>query len=285
MDGIILIDKPGGMTSHDVVDEMRTKTGIRRIGHGGTLDPIATGLLIVAMGKACRALEFFENLNKEYEVVMRLGVKTDTLDREGKVLATQDASAVDQAGFETALKSFIGRIEQVVPDYSAVRVKGKKLYERAREGEPIEAPKRTVEIFDLQVLEFHNPTARVRIACTKGCYVRAIARDVGDKLGTLAICDEVRRTKVGPFTVEQAAHLDELSGSEDVKKRLRPVDQALGFLPEVRVGLEHQGRFLHGQVLDLRPAADMMRLYGPDGFLGIGQSSWGRYIKPRKVLR
>lgn len=285
MDGIILIDKPGGMTSHDVVDELRSKTGIRRIGHGGTLDPIATGLLIVAMGKACRALEFFENLNKEYEVVMRLGVRTDTLDREGKVLATLDASAIDEPAFDKALKSFVGRIEQVVPDYSAVRVKGKKLYERAREGEPIEAPKRTVEIFNLEVLEFKNPTAKVRIACTKGCYVRAIARDVGERLGNVAICDEVRRTKIGPFSVEQALKLDQLAGSEDIQKLLEPVDKALGFLPEVRVGLEHQGRFLHGQVLDLRPAGDMMRLYGPDGFLGIGQSSWGRYIKPRKVLR
>jgi tRNA pseudouridine55 synthase len=285
MDGIILIDKPGGMTSHDVVDEMRMRTGLRRIGHGGTLDPIATGLLIVAMGKACRALEFFESLNKEYEVVMRLGVQTDTLDREGKVLKTMDASGIDQPAFEKALKSFIGRIEQTVPDYSAVRVKGKKLYERAREGEPIEAPKRIVEIFNLEVLQFTSPQVHVRIACSKGCYVRAIARDVGEKLGNLAICDEVRRTKVGPFTVQQAAKLDQLSGSEDVKKRLVAVDQALGFLPEVRVGLEHQGRFLHGQVLDLRPSADMMRLYGPDGFLGIGQSSWGRYIKPRKVLR
>lgn len=285
MDGIILIDKPGGMTSHDVVDELRLKTGIRRIGHGGTLDPIATGLLIVALGKACRALEFFENLNKEYEVVMRLGVRTDTLDREGKVLQTMEAGSIDRAAFEAALKKFIGRIEQVVPDYSAVRVKGKKLYERAREGEPIEAPKRTVEIFDLEVLEFKNPQSRVRIACTKGCYVRAIARDVGEKLGNLAICDEVRRTRVGPYSVEQASRLDGLSGSDDVKRRVVPVDQALSFLPEIRVGLEHQGRFLHGQVLDLRPAGDMMRLYGPDGFLGIGQSSWGRYIKPRKVLR
>jgi tRNA pseudouridine55 synthase len=285
MDGILLVDKPGGMTSHDVIDELRAKSGIRRIGHGGTLDPIATGLLIVGFGKATRALEFFESLNKEYEVVFRLGVHTDTLDREGKVLREMDPSAIDAGRLETALRSFIGRIEQVVPDYSAVRVKGKKLYERAREGESIEAPRRRVEIFNMELLEFDNPRARVRIACSKGCYVRAIARDVGEKLNNVAICEEVRRTKVGTMTVEEASKLDDLEGSEAIRARIKPVDQALSFLPQVRLGLEHQGRFLHGQVLDLRPTGELMRVYGPDGFLGMGQSSWGKYIKPRKVLR
>lgn len=284
MDGIVFVDKPAGITSHDVVDRLRRPAGTRRVGHAGTLDPIATGLLVIGIGKATRALEFFEGLSKEYRVQMRLGVSTDTLDRQGKVEREMDASGIRREKLDAVLRSFLGKYEQEVPAYSAVRVGGEKLYEKARRGEVVAAPRRTVEIHEVELIGFSPPLAEIRVVCSKGCYVRALARDVGARLENLAICEEVRRTKVGPIPVEQAVPLDAIEDGARLLARLLPVDQALAFFPEVRVGLEHQGKFLHGQVLDLRPNASKMRIYGPSGFLGIGASSWDRYIKPLKVL-
>lgn len=285
MDGILFVDKPDGMTSHDVIDEVRRRTGIRRVGHAGTLDPIATGLLIVAVGKACRALEFFETLDKEYVVRIRFGRQTDTLDRAGQVVREMPYDHVTPEKLDETLKRFLGKIEQRVPEFSAVRVKGRKLYERVRSGEKVEPPTRSVEIQELERLEFDLPEVTLRVSCSKGCYVRALARDIAEALGTCALCEEVRRTRIGALKVADATALKDLGVGDELAKRLLPVDQALAFLPEVRLGLEHQGRFLHGQVLDIRPPGKMMRIYGPDGFLGIGASSWDRYIKPRKVLR
>lgn len=285
MDGILYIDKPDGMTSHDVVDEVRWRSGIRRVGHAGTLDPIATGLLIVAVGKACRALEFFEALDKEYEVGIRLGEQTDTLDRAGQVVRQAPFQHVTRERLEAAFKPFLGRIKQRVPEFSAVRVQGKKLYERVRSGEHVTPPVREVEVFSLECLDFSPPRFSLRVGCSKGCYVRALARDIAEAVESCATCEEVRRTRIGPHRVRNAHTLGRLGEGEAVAAKLVPVDQALSFLPEARLGLEHQGRFLHGQVLDLAPPGPLMRVYGPDGFLGIGQSSWDRYIKPRKILR
>jgi len=285
MDGILFVDKPDGMTSHDVIDEIRRRTRIRRIGHAGTLDPIATGLLVIAIGKACRGLEFFEALDKEYVVRVRFGEQTDTLDRAGQKVREAPYEHVTPERLDEVLKRFVGKIQQKVPEFSAVRVKGKKLYERVRAGEKVEPPVRSVEIHELERQEFQLPQVTLRVACSKGCYVRALARDIAEALETCATCEAVRRTRIGALKVTDATPLAEIGDGEAVARRLVSVDQALSFLPEVRLGLEHQGRFMHGQVLDLRPPGKLVRIYGPDGFLGIGASSWDRYIKPRKVLR
>jgi tRNA pseudouridine55 synthase len=285
MNGILFVDKPAGVTSHDVIDDIRKRSKIRRVGHAGTLDPIATGLLIVAVGRATRALEFFEQLDKQYEVKVRLGQQTDTLDRAGKIVKETSCDHVTPDLLDEALGKFRGKISQQVPEFSAVRVQGKKLYERVRSGEKVTPPSREVEIHSLDRLDFELPFFFIRVSCSKGCYVRALARDIAAALDTCALCEEVRRTKIGTIDIEKAAVLEDLGEGEELARKLTPIDQALSFLPEVRLGLEHQGRFLHGQVLDLRPSGKLMRIYGPDGFLGIGASSWDRYIKPRKVLR
>lgn len=284
MEGILFIDKPGDRTSHDVIDDIRRSSKIRRVGHAGTLDPIATGLLIVAVGRACRALEFFEALDKEYELRARLGRDTDTHDRTGKTTREAAFDHVSPEKIDEVLPRFVGKIEQKVPAYSAVRIKGKKLYERVRAGETVEPPTRTVEVHRLERRAYDPPWLDLRVACSKGCYVRALVRDIAAALETCGSVEEVRRTRVGPLRVEDAVPLSDLADEEAVRRRLLPVDRALSFLPEMRLGEEHQGRFLHGQVLDVRPVGKLMRVYGPRGFLGIGASSWDRYIKPRKIF-
>lgn len=285
MDGILLVDKPGGMTSHDVVDAVRRIAGIRQVGHAGTLDPMATGLLILGLGRATKVLEFFEGLDKEYRVRVKLGEETDTLDRDGKVLRTADASHVTREAALQALKSFEGEYEQVVPAYSAVRVGGRKLYELARSGQKIQTPSRKVKVFTSELIAFDLPFLEFRVRCSKGCYVRALARDLGERLQTLATCHEVRRIKVGDFAAEAAARLSDLKSRDDLHRYLKPMEQALTFFAEIKVTKDQEAKFLTGQVIDVRPQGELMRIVGPSGFLGIGQQSWNRYIKPRKVLK
>lgn len=285
MEGILLLDKPGGMTSHDVVDAIRKIAGIRQVGHAGTLDPLATGLLILGLGRGTRVLEFFEGLDKEYQVKVKFGEETDTLDRDGKVLRTADASHVTREAALQALQSFVGEYDQVVPAYSAVRVQGKKLYELARSGRKVETPSRKVKIYSNELIGFEAPFLEFRVRCTKGCYVRALARDLGERLGTVAICYEVRRLKVGEFAADASPRLSDLKTKEDLAKHLKPIDQALTFLAEIKLTQDQETRFLTGQVINVKPQGELMRIFGPSGFLGIGQQSWNRYIKPRKVLR
>lgn len=285
MEGILFLDKPGGMTSHDVVDAIRKIAGMRQVGHAGTLDPMATGLLILGLGRGTKALEFFEGLDKEYHVKVKFGEETDTLDRDGKVLRTADASHVTREATVQALTSFEGEYDQVVPAYSAVRVQGKKLYELARSGQKVQTPSRKVKIVSNELICFEAPFIEFRVRCTKGCYVRALARDVGERLKTVATCYDVRRLKVGEFAADVSPKLGDLKSKDDLAKHLKPIEQALTFFAEIKVTKDQETKFLTGQVINVKPEGELMRIVGPSGFLGIGQQSWNRYIKPRKVLK
>lgn len=217
MHGFILLDKPDGPTSHDVVNRVRRLTGERRVGHAGTLDPFATGLLIVGVGRtATREFQRLVGLDKEYEAVFALGATSDTDDRTGKIDAGAWRAEIGEEEIRKAMRQFVGAIEQLPPAYSAIKVGGKKLYELARAGKPVERKPRpvTVHAFELAAAPaVHGsaaPFLRVRIRCSSGTYVRSLARDLGEALGTGGYVEELRRTAVGPFRVEDAVRLDSL---------------------------------------------------------------------------
>lgn len=262
MDGILLVDKPRGKTSHDVVEEVRRERGERRVGHAGTLDPLATGLLVVGVGKAVRLLEFLQDLEKTYEFAAELGVLTETDDAEGARIGTAPVPSREE--LERAAARFVGEIAQKPPRYAAVKVRGRKLYEYAREGRAVEALERRVRVAELALLEYAPPRARFRVRGSKGLYVRSLARDLGGHV------TELRRTAIGPFRVEDA-------GPE-----LLPPDAAVPHLPEVRLSAEEAGRFAGGLPVG-REAAGLVRVYCGPRFLGIGEGE-GRLLRPRKVL-
>ena len=250
MDGVLVCDKPAGMTSHDVVAHVRRLAGQRRVGHGGTLDPPATGVLVLALGRATRLLPFLPMEPKRYLARIAFGAETDTLDAAGTVTATADAGHLDEAAVRAALASFLGPRQQVPPMVSAVKVAGERLYAKARRGESVERAPRPIVLHELELLDFaagERPQATVAVACSGGTYVRSLAADLGVALGTLAHLAALRRTAVGSFTEDDAhtlAELDELAGGGAGR-----LEQRSGSPPEGRAGK------LAAAVLD--PAAAM----------------------------
>jgi tRNA pseudouridine55 synthase len=210
--GFLAIDKPAGWTSHDVVARVRKLTGVRRVGHAGTLDPFATGVLVNGVGKATRLIQYAQRGEKRYLAQVRLGVETDTLDVEGVVVAQADVvDWPNRDQVDAVLASFVGEIEQLPPAYSAIRVDGERAYRRARAGEHVEMPLRRVHIVSIELLAYEPPDLDIDVRCGAGTYLRSLARDIGNALGTLGYCHALRRTAVGPFTLERCYTLDELA--------------------------------------------------------------------------
>ncbi len=210
VDGLLLIDKPAGMTSHDVVDSVRRRFHTRRVGHGGTLDPAATGLLILLLGSATRQASRLLGADKSYLATVRLGVSTDTQDAEGRVLETRPVGPVSLEVLEQACTRFRGEIEQEIPAYSAVRIQGRRSYALARAGLPVPRRSRRVTIHRLQVLQLRLPDIDLEMICSKGTYVRTLCADLGRTLGFGGHLLKLRRTRIGPFTLEQAVPLAEV---------------------------------------------------------------------------
>ncbi len=207
--GVLVVDKPIGLTSHDVVQIIRKGTNIRRAGHTGTLDPRASGVLVILVGPAVRLSEYVSASDKRYQAVVRLGQSTDTYDADGRVVSTSPVNITEDE-FANALKQFIGEIEQVPPPYSAVKVKGKKAYEMAREGEEVELLPRKIQVYNLDLLEWAPPDAVIDVYCSSGTYVRSLAHDLGEGLGCGAHLVGLRRTKSGRFTLRDAVPLRKL---------------------------------------------------------------------------
>jgi len=207
--GVLVVDKPIGLTSHDVVQIVRKGTNIRRAGHTGTLDPRASGVLVILIGPAVRLSEYVSASDKRYQAVVRLGVSTDTYDADGRVESTAPVNITEQQ-FETALSKFVGEIEQVPPPYSAVKIKGRKAYEMAREGEEVDLAPRKIQVYNLELLEWAMPEAVIDVYCSSGTYVRSLAHDLGEMLGCGAHLVGLRRTKSGRFTLRDAVPLRKL---------------------------------------------------------------------------
>jgi tRNA pseudouridine55 synthase len=213
--GFILIDKPLGISSHAVVGRLRRLTGIRKIGHAGTLDPQASGLMILAVGRAAtKNISQFVKMDKEYEAEIHLGVVTDTYDREGKVLSEYQGEKLAEAKIILAVANFLGEQEQLPPMYSAKKVKGQKLYNLARRGKEIDRPKQKIAISNLEIMDYAWPLLRLKVACSSGTYIRTLAYDLGAFLGIGAYLSGLRRTKVGGFTIDQAVELGKIDPSD-----------------------------------------------------------------------
>jgi tRNA pseudouridine55 synthase len=207
--GVLVVDKPVGLTSHDVVEIIRKGTNIRRAGHTGTLDPRASGVLVVLIGPAVRLSEYVSASDKRYQAIIRLGTVTDTYDGDGQVLSSTEVNVTEEQ-FQTELMKFVGEIEQVPPPYSAVKVHGRKAYEMARQGEEVDLAPRTIQVYSLELLEWAPPDAVVDVYCSSGTYVRSLAHDLGKNLGCGANLTGLRRTKSGRFTLRDAVPLRKL---------------------------------------------------------------------------
>ena len=282
--GILLLDKPVGPTSHDAVARVRRAAGLRRVGHAGTLDPLADGLLVLGLGPAARFLEYLVGLDKTYETIVRLGQATTTYDSEGEVTAEHPVS-VSAAQLTAALDAFRGPIRQRVPSHSAVKRDGRPLYESARRGEMIDLPQRDVVIHALDLLAFDPPLVTLRVACSSGTYIRSLAHDLGAALGCGGHVAALRRTAVGVFSVDGAVPLDTLT-PQSVAAALLPPAAAVAHLPRLEVDESEATRLSLGQRLAAPPdaLAGNVAAFGPDGrFLGVVEVD-GDVIRPRKML-
>ncbi len=263
MDGLLVLDKPEGKTSFQVVAEVRRHLRTRKAGHTGTLDPMATGVLPICVGEATKVVTFILDADKEYVADVRLGAATDTQDRTGKVIAEAVVPALSVAALEEALQAFRGPIQQTPPMFSAIQVDGKRLYDLARAGQVVERESRPVTVHALELLSFASPDLRLRVRCSKGTYVRTLAHDLGERLGCHAHLTALRRTETCGFTLDQAVTLDELRRDpQAVAARLLTPAEAIGFLPAVTVRADLVPRLFQGQRLG---AAGLGVGPGPDG--------------------
>ena len=264
MNGIVIVDKPQEWTSQDVTARLRRVFNTRRIGHGGTLDPMATGVLPVFVGRATRGVEFFEHAEKAYETVLRLGLTTDTEDILGNVLETR-AVSVSQGDFLDILEKFRGKIQQIPPMYSALKVGGQKLCDLARRGREVERQPREIEIFELTCLEFTGETARLRVRCSKGTYIRTLCKDIGEALGCGGCMQELRRVQAGEYTIAEAIPLQELLETEEPEKYLRGVDTMFCNWPEVKLTPNQEKRCRNGNAFTLNLPDGTYRAYSQSG--------------------
>ncbi|WP_224245424.1 tRNA pseudouridine(55) synthase TruB [Hyalangium gracile] len=271
MDGVLVIDKPSGPTSFDVVRQVRALLKVKKAGHTGTLDPMATGVLPICLGEATKVAGLITESDKAYEATVRLGVETDTQDAQGKVTAEAPVPPLNAALLETALAPFRGTFEQVPPMYSAVRVAGKRLYELARAGEEVERASRQVTVYELTLRDFSSNQLKLTVRCSKGFFVRTLAYDIGRALGCGAHLEALRRTVSGPFTLAQSLPLAELPAlAQDraaVARKLLSLSEALAHLPSLRVSAADAARVTHGVPLEAPPMQGRIRVLGPDGAL------------------
>lgn len=268
--GVLVIDKPGGWTSHDVVAKTRGLTRIRQIGHAGTLDPMATGVLVLCLGKATRLLEYLTGQQKSYRAEITLGTSTDTYDAEGETTATRPVPVLTTADLGKALAPFRGEIMQTPPAYSAIKRDGVASYTRARRGEEVRLEPRPVTVYALDLLAFDGATLQLYVTCSAGTYIRSLAHDLGQALGCGAHLSGLRRTEVASFTLEQATTLEELAAAADRwTQYLLPPDSAVAHLPTVVLPPDSAARLLHGSAVpaDASQAVGPVRAYDTYGNL------------------
>ena len=264
MNGIVIVDKPQGWTSQDVTARLRRVFNTRRIGHGGTLDPMATGVLPVFVGRATRGVEFFEHAEKIYEATIRLGLTTDTEDVTGEVLSQQEVS-ISEEEFLGILPQFRGKIQQIPPMYSALKVNGQKLCDLARKGKEVERQPREIEIFQLDCLEFDRDTARLRVHCSKGTYIRTLCKDIGQALGCGGCMAALRRVTAGEYTIAEAVPLQELLDTQRPEEHLRAVDTMFRSYEAVTLTANQEKRCRNGNAFSVALADGTYRAYAQSG--------------------
>ena len=264
MNGIVIIDKPAGWTSQDVTARLRRVFGTRRIGHGGTLDPMATGVLPVFVGRATRGVEFFEHAEKTYETELLLGVATDTEDTTGTVLFRREVS-VTPGQLTAVLERFRGEIMQIPPMYSALKVNGQKLCDLARKGRQVERQPRPVTIHELTLLSREGDTLRLRVRCSKGTYIRTLCADIGEALGCGGCMQALRRTQAGEYTIAEAVPLQQLLESPEPETYLRDVDTMFRGYPGVKLTANQEKRCRNGNAFSVSLPGGTYRAYSQSG--------------------
>ena len=275
MNGIVIVDKPQNWTSQDVTARLRRVFQTRRIGHGGTLDPMATGVLPVFVGRGTRGVEFFEHAEKTYETVLKLGITTDTEDIWGSVL-TQSPVSVTEEQVEAVLSRFRGEIMQVPPMYSALKVNGQKLCDLARKGQQVQRQPRPITIHQLTLLERGEDTLRLQVRCSKGTYIRTLCKDIGEALGCGGCMQQLRRTSAGEYTIEEAVPLEALLESENPEQFLRPVDSMFRSCPSLKLTANQETRCRNGNPFSLSVPDGTYRAYSESGeFLMLGKVEGG----------
>lgn len=264
MNGIVIIDKPAGWTSQDVTARLRRVFGTRRIGHGGTLDPMATGVLPVFVGRGTRGVEFFEHAEKTYETELLLGVATDTEDTTGTVLFRREVS-VTQEQLDGTLERFRGEIMQIPPMYSALKVNGQKLCDLARKGRQVERQPRPVTIHELTLLSREGDTLRLRVRCSKGTYIRTLCADIGEALGCGGCMQALRRTQAGEYTIAEAVPLQQLLEAAEPETYLRDVDTMFRGYPGVKLTVNQEKRCRNGNAFSVSLPGGTYRAYSQSG--------------------
>ena len=286
MDGLLVFDKEKGITSHDLVYKVRRKLGIKKVGHTGTLDPMATGVLVISIGKATKTSEYILSSDKEYEAKIKLGVLTNSYDITGDVLKEEKVN-FQEDDIKKALQNFTGKISQKPPIYSALKVDGKKLYEYAREGKDVEIKKRDIEIYKNELLDFNGSDEfLIRVSVSKGTYIRSLANDIGNFLGTYGTLTELRRIRTGDFKIEDSINSSDFENMsiDEIKEKILPMDLALTNLKKIDLDKRFLNKFLNGQFyrLNHKPEFDNYRVYCENLFLGIGEI---RFIDEKPYLK
>lgn len=290
MHGIINVLKPAGMTSHDVVACIRRLTGTRKCGHTGTLDPGAAGVLPVCVGQATRVAEYCLAMEKSYRAELTLGTATDTEDASGKVQERKEVGSYTHAQVAAVLESFLGPRLQTPPMYSAVRIAGQRLYERARKGETVPRPARAVQIYKLELLSLRENKIMFDVTCSRGTYIRTLCRDIAEALGTVGHMSFLLRTRVGPFVLTETFTLEELHrlhAQNCLERALLPLDTALRHLPAHTIDAEAAAALQNGRAVQLPghvPDSNLVRVYGPDReFLALARIAQNKLL-PQKVF-
>ncbi len=270
MDGVIIINKQKNFTSHDVVNVIRKKLNTKKVGHTGTLDPNATGVLPILVGKATKISKYLIEHDKTYIATIKLGEKTDTGDSEGQVIEEKLVPTdLKEEDINNTLQSFLGKQKQVPPMYSAIKINGKKLYEYAREGKEVKLEAREVEIYKIQLLEYKNSKIKFEVECSKGTYIRTLCEDIAKKLGTVGYMEELQRIKVNNFKIEDSVLLDDIA-LENVEENLIKIEKVFKEKDKIELDNKKLELFLNGVKLTYDLPKDIYRIYNNKQFIGIG---------------
>jgi len=280
MNGVIIIDKPKGYTSHDVVNVIRKGLNIKKVGHTGTLDPKATGVLPILIGEATKVSKYLVEHNKTYIAELKLGIATDTGDSEGTIKETKNVAELNKNEINKILKTFEGKQKQMPPMYSAIKINGKKAYEYAREGKVAELKEREIEILEIKLIEYNENTVRFEVSCSKGTYIRVLCEDIAKALGTVGYMKNLRRIKVDKFTMEKAISIEEIKENpSQIESKLISIEEIFNINEKVELNDEKLLLFLNGVKLTYNKNDGVYRVYNNNKFIGLG------IIKDNRIKR
>ena len=271
MEGILVVNKPAGYTSHDIVSKIRKQLNIKKVGHTGTLDPLATGVLPILLGNGTKLSKYLMNHNKKYIATIKLGEKTESGDLEGKVIEQKEVPSLSKEQVQAFLTNFKGKQKQIPPMYSAIKVNGKKLYEYARNGEMVVVEPREIDIYNIELIGYQLKEIKFKVECSKGTYIRSLCEDIAEKLGTVGTMSALQRTQVGEFKIENAINIEDIENEQKVRESLITPEKL--FLDKEKIELTQKElvHFLNGVKLSKNCEDGIYRIYVEQKFIGIGE--------------